>query len=117
MKNLKVTRRQLLARRAELAGRLARINQDVTRANKPLEADFAEQAVERENDQVLDALLDGLREELSHIETALGRLDQGDYGICESCGRKIPSARLDALPDAGRCVKCETKTVAGSSSL
>ena len=117
MKNHKVIKQQLIARRAELVERLDRVNQDVTHVNKPLEADFAEQAVERENDQVLDAIGEGLRSEISRIETALGRLNQGDYGICESCGREIPLGRLEALPDARRCLKCEMKTESRSSQV
>ena len=117
MKNHKVIKQTLIARRAELVGRLERVNRDVTHVNKPLEPDFAEQAVERENDQVLDALGEGLRAEISRIETALGRLDQGDYGICESCGRGIPPGRMEALPDARRCLECEMKTESGSSHV
>ena len=56
MKNHQVIEQHLIARRAELVERLERVNQDVKHVNKPLEADVAEQAVERENDQVLDAL-------------------------------------------------------------
>jgi RNA polymerase-binding protein DksA len=117
MKNHQVIKQHLIARRVEIIERLERVNQDVTHANKPLEADFAEQAVERENDQVLDALSEGLRAEISRIETALDRLDEGDYGICESCGREIPRARLEALPDARRCLKCEMKTESESNQI
>ena len=37
---------------------------------------------------------------------ALNRLDQGTYGVCESCGRPIASARLEAIPFTRFCVKC-----------
>ncbi len=43
---------------------------------------------------------------LSQIETALERLEDGSYGMCEECGSKIPKARLNALPYASFCVKC-----------
>lgn len=105
--------RHLKARRDELAQRLERINQDMRHVKKPLEADFEEQAVERENDEVLDALGKTLRAELAQIETALGRLDRGEYGVCAECGRKIPRARLEALPDASRCIACEEKNRVG----
>jgi RNA polymerase-binding protein DksA len=106
-------RQKLMARRAKLLDRLERIAQDVRRTRKPLEADWAEQAVERENDEVLDALSDATRAELARIETTLGRLDRGEYGVCEVCGKKIPRTRLEALPDASRCVVCEGKSRAG----
>jgi len=42
----------------------------------------------------------------------LGVLDlmqQGTYGICQECGDKIPPKRLECVPDALLCVKCQTK--------
>jgi len=100
-------KQRLSDRRSELAQRFARINQDIRHAKKPLEADFAEQAVERENDEVLDALGGSLRDELGLIEAALSRIERGEYGICERCGQAIPAARLEALPNASRCVGCQ----------
>ena len=44
---------------------------------------------------------------LSRIERALEKVRKGEYGICEACGHKIPKARLDALPDATLCIKCQ----------
>lgn len=43
---------------------------------------------------------------LHKVENALARIDRGEYGICESCGNDIPTARLDALPYATFCVDC-----------
>lgn len=111
-----IIEQRLKDRRTELAQRLGRINQDVRHAKKPLEADFAEQAVERENDEVLDALGEGLRAELALIETALSRIERGEYGVCERCGQAIPVARLEALPYAGRCVTCQEGRKATTNS-
>lgn len=43
---------------------------------------------------------------LGKVERALAKIAAGEYGICESCGRPIPLARLDALPYATLCVDC-----------
>ncbi len=43
---------------------------------------------------------------LSKVEWALAKMDEGTYGICESCGKSIPLARLDVLPYATLCVDC-----------
>lgn len=43
---------------------------------------------------------------LSKVEWALAKMGEGTYGICESCGKSIPLARLDALPYATLCVDC-----------
>jgi DnaK suppressor protein len=43
---------------------------------------------------------------LLRIERALAKLDEGSYGVCDSCGRPIPTARLRAMPDSVLCVEC-----------
>jgi DnaK suppressor protein len=43
---------------------------------------------------------------LSKVQWALAKVDEGKYGICESCGKSIPLARLDALPYVTLCVDC-----------
>ena len=46
---------------------------------------------------------------LGKVERALERVDQGSYGICESCGNAIPLERLDVLPYTTFCVDCSRK--------
>jgi DnaK suppressor protein len=41
------------------------------------------------------------------VENALRRLALGTFGVCEMCDEAIPVARLQALPYATRCVKCQ----------
>ena len=52
-------------------------------------------------------LLSQEQDALHEIDEALARLDQGVYGICESCGRAIPRARLQFLPWARLTVECQ----------
>jgi RNA polymerase-binding transcription factor len=99
-------RRKLTERYAEIRGRLERITCDV---NKPLDADFEEQAVECENDEVLVALDSSIRAEMAQIEKMLARLDKGEYSVCEVCGDPITPKRLEALPYASRCVDCNMR--------
>ena len=44
---------------------------------------------------------------LAHIDAALRRLDDGQYGYCFECSGPIAAARLRALPFAVRCRECE----------
>jgi RNA polymerase-binding transcription factor DksA len=97
----------LTSRYAEIQDRLSKISRERQHVNKPLEKDFAEQATETENDEVLDALDLKIRAEMSMIEQTLERLKSGDYGICSECGEKIPEKRLMAMPEAIRCISCE----------
>ena len=46
------------------------------------------------------------------IRSALDRIDEGSYGSCERCEEEIPAKRLDALPWARMCVKCQSETEA-----
>ena len=47
---------------------------------------------------------------LGKVERALENIENGRYGICESCGKPIPMARLDALPYVTLCVDCARKS-------
>ena len=46
---------------------------------------------------------------LGKVERALDNIEKGTYGICESCGKSIPMARLDVLPYVTLCVDCARK--------
>jgi DnaK suppressor protein len=96
-------RARLLARRAALSGQVARIEEEL---RQPMEQDFAEQAVDREDDEALDAVERSALSQLSLIDQALARIDAGDYGLCENCGQPIAPARLEAVPEATRCIAC-----------
>jgi RNA polymerase-binding protein DksA len=45
--------------------------------------------------------------ELDKINLAIKKLNEGTYGICESCGERIAVARLKALPFANKCIQCQ----------
>ena len=44
---------------------------------------------------------------LRAIESALGRIRDGTYGTCLSCGKEIDEKRLGAVPWAVHCIQCE----------
>jgi DnaK suppressor protein len=46
-------------------------------------------------------------EEIDDIDSALYKLEDGTYGVCEECGDDIPVKRLDAVPSASYCVNCQ----------
>lgn len=94
---------QLQQRLDELRSRLDHIKSDVV---QPHSADSAEQAQERENDEVLDQIGHETRLAMHNIEQALARIASGDYGTCVACGDPIAPARLEVIPESIRCVKC-----------
>lgn len=102
-------RKSLLERKDELLERHGRITRKTRHREEPLPQDFAEQAVELENQEVLEALEFEVADELRHIEVALTRIEAGEYGNCNGCGETIPPARLKALPTTSLCVDCATE--------
>ncbi len=52
------------------------------------------------------ALLASARTRLAELDLAIRRIEGGDYGRCEVCGRPIPDERLEAVPTASTCVRC-----------
>lgn len=50
-----------------------------------------------------------LQHELSEIEAAKKRLENGKYGMCEDCAGPIPEKRLKLLPAVRRCIACQAE--------
>lgn len=94
---------ELEQRRAVMQARLTSIKRDVTQEHS---GDSAEQAQERENDEVVDAIGNETRQSLHAIQVALDKIADGTYGECEKCGSPIGEGRLNAIPEATYCVNC-----------
>ena len=102
------------------------IQHTLERSADETHARVAEQARDLEDDSfsnlVVDvnlAEIDRDADELRRIDGALARINEGSYGLCESCGQEIPEARLQAEPTALRCVRCQElyeKTHAGNGT-
>ena len=55
------------------------------------------------------SLLSQEQDSLYEIDQALKRIDSGEYGVCEMCGKPIPHARLEALPFTRYTVECQAE--------
>ena len=109
MKKYDQIRRKLIMRRDEIEGRLNKVDQDILHTNGAPSPDSGEQAIEREHDDVLEALGGLARSELEKINTALERIEGNEYGICTLCQKSIAVERLKAIPYADRCINCADK--------
>ncbi|MFN2165391.1 MAG: TraR/DksA family transcriptional regulator [Anaerolineae bacterium] len=69
-------------------------------------ADDASEAFEQAKELALHQNAEQL---LSQVKGALARFDKGTYGICEHCGQDIDPARLEALPYATLCLRCQQR--------
>lgn len=100
---LEAIRQQLHTRRTALTDRLSSLKADITQTHS---RDWAEQAQERENDEVVEALGNEARQELSLVNRALERIESGAYGLCSRCGEEIAQQRLHAVPYTNLCITC-----------
>jgi DnaK suppressor protein len=55
------------------------------------------------------SLQDAEVDEYRRIVSALGKIDEGSYGICIDCGNPISEKRLQSFPDTTRCLACQEK--------
>lgn len=102
---------RLTSRLIERRNALRRVvAEDVGRLRAPSEivgnGDPIDKAVDSANDEICSRLAEIESRELAEIEATLTRIAEGKYGRCESCGGRIPAARLSALPCTTRCIEC-----------
>jgi DnaK suppressor protein len=110
---LKKVRQEL---QAEIAGLMADISEAESAIAERLgdavgdagddQADAGAKTFQREHEL---ALTQNARELLELSERALARMDDGSFGVCESCGQAIGKARLQAFPRATLCVTCKQR--------
>lgn len=106
MKELDALIERLKARQSELQDRLNKVEASLRKTHAK---DWEEQAIERENEEVIEALEESIRTELGRINIALTRVEKDEYGICTICEEPIPVGRLEALPYTDRCVTCASE--------
>jgi RNA polymerase-binding transcription factor DksA len=103
MPDLAAAKARLEAQLAELEGRKGRIAEDLS---EPLNPDWDEQAIEKEDDASLEGQGALVEREIASVKRALARIEDGTYGECVRCGEDIAPARLDARPEAALCIDC-----------
>ena len=68
-------------------------------------AEAASELTEQERESALLSVVDQQREQ---VLQALARIDDGSYGSCTDCGTQLPDERLEARPEAARCIACQS---------
>ncbi len=108
-------RSELLARRESYLADVARstttaleLTEDGANQDMADEDGFGEgDTLNVERDRLL-VVASEAKERVAEIDAALSRVDAGTYGTCEACGKPIPEARLEVVPEATLCVNCKT---------
>jgi len=103
--------RQVLIKRRDalrkaLAGDLSLLKELKAQTN----GDMIDAALDSVQDEISSQLAEVESRELSRIEVALEHKRSGRYGVCEGCSTSIPMARLNALPYATLCIKCQRES-------
>jgi DnaK suppressor protein len=105
--DLDAVRRELEARRAAATGRV----EELAKAPELGEAQGFGKRIGDGTTEAITRLTEigvgrSLEQGLARTERALAKLDEGTYGICDSCGAEIPPRRLEVMPDSTLCVPC-----------
>lgn len=107
-KTIQEIKATLESEQTRLSGLLGRTHAHIHRTER-LSADFAEQALETENDEVVEILDRDGQIELKQIKNALKRIVDGSYGRCTECDADIQEARLLTIPETEFCITCASK--------
>ncbi len=106
-KFLAKTREQLLETKAKLLGEMDSEMRAEREGNKDEGMDTYDLASEERDREINFILSDRERVKLKQIDDALERLEEGAYGVCESCGLEIAEERLEAMPFSRLCRDCQ----------
>ena len=100
-------RERLLAQQQQIERRIFRTGSDLYDMEQERDIERTDHVQEEAVNDTMVALDERSRHLVKEIQAPLGRIDDGTYGNCEVCGESINPARLEALPIARRCVRCQ----------
>jgi DnaK suppressor protein len=103
---LQTLRRFLVTRQTTLRNAL---DGDLIALREPVHGDIVDATIISVHGAISSQLAEVESHELTAIDMALERWDQGIYGVCEDCAKDISTERLTALPYATRCIECQRK--------
>jgi DnaK suppressor protein len=103
----KTYRDKLLERREALVGQVQAAEAYSRERDAEATQDPADMAANAYTKELLMSMSTNDRQLLESIDSALYRIEGGDYGYCDNCGELIQEKRLEALPWAHHCVKCQ----------
>jgi len=108
-KQQQVLRKRLLARRSRLLRGLQAQLVSLRQGDQGRASDIADIASDALRDLESLQVAELEAQELKKIEGAIRRIDAGTFDVCEECGGAIGKARLQALPHATLCLRCQER--------
>lgn len=107
-------RQSLLARRDSLVGQVQQAEMHSRERDSEATQDPADMAANAYNKEVLVSMSKNDRQLLTMVESALARMEQGEYGLCTNCEQPINEKRLAAIPWARLCLRCQERAERGA---
>ena len=99
----------LFALKKEIIDTLIANNEDFRAIVEGLDPkDFADIASDDIDRKMLETIGSKDMKRMKLIDSAISRIEQGKYGLCMKCGKKIPRERLGAIPYALLCIECQS---------
>lgn len=102
-------KKKLIKQRAELLSEAENTLTSKISTEKESFPDPTDQAVAELDNNFLLRLRGREQKLLKKIDEAISRIDDGSYGVCESCGDQISIKRLEARPVTTLCIECKTR--------
>ena len=106
-RRVRVFREKLMGRRESLVGQVLQAERYSRERDAEATQDPADMAANAYTKELLVSMSDNDRQMLNLIDEALARMDDRGYGKCIRCEQAVPEKRLEAVPWARHCVKCQ----------
>lgn len=106
-RKMRVFRDRLLGRRESLVGQVQQAEMYSRERDAEATQDPADMAANAYTKELMVSMSDNDRRLLNLIDEALERIEEGKYAKCAHCGEALPDKRLDAVPWARHCVRCQ----------
>jgi DnaK suppressor protein len=111
--NFTLHRQRLLALRARVLGDVTQMEDDALNKDHSkttsMPTNMAELGTDNFERELTLSLMGSETSALEQINGALERIEDGSFGQCVECGKKIPQPRLEAIPYAALCVECASQ--------
>ena len=96
----------LESRKVQIVKNISGVNDELNQLSSLELNDEGDHASVNNNSMVESAIVHQQEQELSEIQVTLGKITNGDYGICEMCEDPIGFQRLKVKPHAIYCIDC-----------
>lgn len=105
----------LKAKQRLLSGDISHMEDEALKRGKQENASqdissFADLGTDNFEQEFTIGLIENEEDALREIAMALERIEEGSFGLCETCGKRVSKERLRVIPYTRFCIECQRKT-------